>query len=59
MTGQSRRRHDGADREIDAGGQNDQRLGCRENADDLNLLQDQREREGGEELLAQKQAEEL
>ncbi len=53
-----RQHHDRADREVDAGGQDDQRLGDAENADDRDLLQDQREVEGIEEALADDGAEE-
>ncbi len=46
-----------ADREIDAGGQDHQGLRGGENADDLNLLEDQRQRAGGEEPLPEQQPE--
>ena len=36
--------HDGADRQVDAGGENDQRLGRTNDADDGNLLQDEGQR---------------
>ena len=42
--------HDRADREVDAGGQDHQRLRRADDADDRHLLQDQRQREGREEL---------
>ena len=41
-----------ADREVDAGGQDDQRLRDAEDADDRHLLQDQRQVERREELAA-------
>ncbi len=49
--------HDGADRQVDTGGQDDQRLGGANDAGDGHLLQDQRQREGGEEFRAEKGAE--
>ena len=49
--------HDGADREVDAGGEDDQRLGRADNADDGDLLQDQGQRERIEELAADQNAE--
>ena len=49
--------HDGADREVDAGGQDDQRLRRADDADDRDLLQDERQRKGGEELAADQHAE--
>ena len=50
--------HDRADREVDAGGQDHERLRRADDADDRHLLQDQRQREGGEELAAEQHAEE-
>ena len=47
--------HDGADREIDAGGQDDERLGRADDAGDRHLLQD--ERQGEEEFRAHEDAE--
>ena len=49
--------HDGADREVDAGGEDDQRLGDAEHADDRHLLQDQREIERVEEAAADQRGE--
>ena len=53
-----REHHDRADREVDAGGQDDERLRGADDADDRDLLQDQRQGEGGEELAAEQHAEE-
>jgi len=44
--------HDGADRQVDAGGQDHQRLGDAEHGDDGDLLQHQRQVEQGEEAPA-------
>jgi hypothetical protein len=49
--------HDGADGEIDARGQDDQRLRCPDDADDRHLLEDKRQCEGREELASEYQAE--
>ena len=47
-----RQHHDRADREVDAGGEDDQRLGDAEHGDDRHLLQDQRQVERREEPAA-------
>ena len=44
--------HDRADRQVDAGGQDDQGLRDPDDADDRDLLQDQRQVEGVEEAVA-------
>ncbi len=50
--------HDDADGEVDAGGKHDERLRGGEDADDGDLLHDQRERVGGEEAFAARNPEE-
>ncbi len=47
----ARQHHDRADREVDAGGQDDQGLRGADDADDGDLLEDQRQREGMKNLL--------
>ena len=48
---------DRADREIDAGGQDDQRLRGADDADDGDLLEDEGQREGRKQLAAEQDAE--
>ncbi|MNE62996.1 hypothetical protein D3C80_1583180 [compost metagenome] len=48
-----RQNHDRADRKIDARRQDDQRLRCANDADDRDLLQDEGQREGREELATE------